>query len=46
MKKSCGDLIGTMAELYVPTETIVTWGHETVLDDKIQIIPIWKWLLT
>ena len=26
--------------------TIVTWDDETVIENKIKVMPIWKWLLT
>jgi len=39
-------LKSAMAELSVSSGTIVTWDDEIVLNNKIQIIPIWKWLLT
>jgi len=39
-------LKNAMDELSLPTGTIVTWDDETVIENKIKIIPIWKWLLT
>ena len=39
-------LKSAMDEFSLPTGTIVTWDDETVIDKKIKIIPIWKWLLT
>jgi len=39
-------LKSAMDELSLPTGTIVTWDDETVIENKIKIIPIWKWLLT
>jgi len=34
-----------MDEFSVSTGTIVTWDDETVIENKIKVIPIWKWLL-
>jgi hypothetical protein len=39
-------LKSAMDEFSLPTGTIVTWDDETVIDKKIKVIPIWKWLLT
>jgi len=39
-------LKSAMDELSIPAGTIVTWDDETVIENKIKIIPIWKWLLT
>jgi len=39
-------LKSAMNEILIPTGTIVTWDDETVIDKKIKVIPIWKWLLT
>ncbi|MBN1663688.1 MAG: ATP-binding protein [Deltaproteobacteria bacterium] len=39
-------LKSAMVELSIPTGTIVTWDDETFIDDKIQVVPIWKWLIT
>ena len=39
-------LKSAMNEIALPTSTIVTWDDETVIDKKINVIPIWKWLLT
>jgi Predicted ATPase (AAA+ superfamily) len=38
-------LKSAMDELSLPTGTIVTWDDETVIENKIRVIPIWKWLL-
>ena len=38
-------LKSAMDELAVSTGTIVTWDDESIIDDKIKVIPIWKWLL-
>jgi len=34
-----------MRELALGNSTIVTWDEETLRDDKIRVVPIWKWLL-
>jgi len=39
-------LKSAMDENSIPAGTIVTWDDETVIDNKIKVIPIWKWLLT
>ena len=39
-------LKSAMDEVSLPTGTIVTWDDETTLDDKIKVMPVWKWLLT
>jgi len=39
-------LLHAMKELAVSSGTIVTWDDETRLDNDINVIPIWKWLLT
>ncbi|OQW96577.1 MAG: ATPase, partial [Desulfobacteraceae bacterium A6] len=38
-------LKSAMDELSLPTGTIVTWDDETIIEKKIKVIPIWKWLL-
>lgn len=38
-------LQSAMAELQIDTGTIVTWDDETSLDNNINIVPIWKWLM-
>jgi hypothetical protein len=38
-------LKSAMAELSLSTATIVTRDDETTIDDKIKVIPIWKWLI-
>jgi predicted AAA+ superfamily ATPase len=38
-------LKSAMDELSLPTGTIVTWDDETSIENKIKVIPIWKWLL-
>jgi len=35
-----------MDEFSIPSGTIVTWDDEAVLDGGINIIPVWKWLLS
>ena len=39
-------LKSAMEEFSIPEGTIVTWDDETHLDNNINVIPIWKWLLT
>ncbi len=34
-----------MAQFDINTGTIVTWDDETTIDDAIEVVPIWKWLL-
>ena len=38
-------LKSAMDELSLSAGTIVTWDDEADIDDKIKVIPIWKWLL-
>jgi hypothetical protein len=35
-----------MKELAVSSGTIVTWDDEARMDNDINVVPIWKWLLT
>jgi len=35
-----------MKELGLSKGTIVTWLDEDVSDQRIDILPVWKWLLT
>jgi len=37
-------LKSAMHELSISTGTIVTWDDETDIENKIKVIPIWKWL--
>jgi len=39
-------LKSAMDELSLPTGTMVTWDDETVIDKKINVMPVWKFLLT
>jgi predicted AAA+ superfamily ATPase len=39
-------LKSAMAQFDINTGTIVTWDDETTIDDSIDVIPIWKWLLS
>ncbi len=39
-------LASAMDEFSIPSGTIVTWDDEAVLDGGINIIPVWKWLLS
>ncbi|MDO9528201.1 MAG: ATP-binding protein [Syntrophales bacterium] len=38
-------LKNAMDELSLPTGTLITWDDETIIDNKINVIPIWKWLV-
>lgn len=38
-------LKSAMDEFSIPTGTIVTWDDETIIDKKIKVMPVWKWLL-
>jgi hypothetical protein len=38
-------LQSAMEELSIPSGTIVTWDDEAQLDNNINVVPIWKWLL-
>ena len=38
-------LKSAMEELSFFTGTIVTWDDEAIIENKIKVIPIWKWLL-
>ena len=38
-------LVSAMDELSVSSGTIVTWDDETVIDNTIKVVPVWKWLL-
>jgi uncharacterized protein len=38
-------LKSAMDELSLSAGTIVTWDDETDIENKIKVIPIWKWLL-
>ena len=38
-------LKSAMEDLSVFSGTIVTWDDETVIEDKIKVVPVWKWLL-
>jgi len=44
-KRELQGLKSAMDELSIPTGAIVTWDDEAVIDHRIEIIPIWKWLL-
>jgi predicted AAA+ superfamily ATPase len=35
-----------MLECSVDSATIVTWDDETTLENKVRVVPVWKWLLT
>jgi predicted AAA+ superfamily ATPase len=34
-----------MEELSIRSGTIVTWDDETLIDNTIHVVPVWKWLL-
>jgi predicted AAA+ superfamily ATPase len=38
-------LKSAMDELSLPTGTIVTWDDETAIENRIKVIPLWKWLI-
>ena len=39
-------LKSAMAEFRIDSGTIVTWDDEAVIDDNINVVPAWKWMLT
>jgi predicted AAA+ superfamily ATPase len=39
-------LKSAMDELSLSTGTIVTWDDETAIENRIKVIPIWKWLIS
>ena len=39
-------LKGAMAEFHINSGTIVTWDDEVVIEDTIDVVPVWKWLLS
>jgi uncharacterized protein len=45
-KREISSLSSAMQELGISRGTIVTWLHEEVFDNRIDIVPAWKWLLT
>ena len=45
LERELRGLKNAMDELSFPTGTIVTWDDETIIDNKIKAIPIWKWAL-
>ena len=38
-------LKSAMDELSLYTGTLITWDDETIIENKIKVIPIWKWLV-
>jgi len=38
-------LKSAMKELSIPSGIIITWDDETALDNNINVVPIWKWLI-
>ncbi len=45
-KREVHALQSAMKELGLSKGTIVTWLDEDVSDQRIDIVPVWKWLLT
>jgi predicted AAA+ superfamily ATPase len=45
-KREVHALQSAMKELGLSKGTIVTWLDEDVSDQRIDILPVWKWLLT
>jgi hypothetical protein len=43
--REIGSLLEAMNELSVKRATLVTWLDETHLDDRIETVPAWRWLL-
>jgi len=39
-------LESAMGEFSVSSGTVVSWDDEISLDSKINVVPIWKWLLS
>jgi predicted AAA+ superfamily ATPase len=39
-------LKSAMDELSIDSGTIVTWDDESALEDDVDVVPVWKWLLT
>jgi predicted AAA+ superfamily ATPase len=39
-------LNSAMAKLSISSGTIVTWDSEAEIDHRIQVVPVWKWLLS
>lgn len=39
-------LKSAMKEFSIPSGTIVTWDDETSLDGNVNVVPVWKWLLS
>jgi predicted AAA+ superfamily ATPase len=44
-KRELRGLKSAMAEFGIASGTIVTWDEEMVIEDEINIVPAWKWLL-
>ncbi|OGL48496.1 MAG: hypothetical protein A2161_15375 [Candidatus Schekmanbacteria bacterium RBG_13_48_7] len=45
-KREVQGLLSALDELGLKHGTIVTWLDEDDLNDRIDIIPVWKWLLS
>ena len=39
-------LQSAMKELSIDYGTIVTWDDEATLEENVNVVPVWKWLLT
>jgi predicted AAA+ superfamily ATPase len=44
-KRELRGIKSAMKELSITSGTIVTWDDETLLENNINVVPIWKWLL-
>jgi hypothetical protein len=44
-KRELNGLKRAMDELAHPTGTIITWDDETIIENRITVIPVWKWLI-
>ncbi len=44
-KREVGALLSAMDELDLKRGTIVTWLDEDLSDKRLEIVPVWKWLL-
>ena len=44
LERELKGLKSAMNELSFSTGTLITWDDETIIENKIKVIPIWKWL--
>jgi predicted AAA+ superfamily ATPase len=44
-EREVGSLLAAMKELGMKHGTLVTWLNEEISDDRIDVVPAWKWLL-